>query len=225
MHIRYLELPATDLQAQRDFYAHELELPAALSTARLEVQAGETTLVFTQADSGFDGAYHFAFNIPENRFRAAKEWIGQRLPVLRNAEGRDEYDFDNWRAHAFYFKDAAGNILEFIARHDLPNAVDGPFDGRQILCVSEIGLPSEDVIAFADDLCTQLELSVFRGAPDAAFTAIGDNHGLFILPIKNRIWMPDSGVYARLLPVYVRGEVNAKRWEVRGVPYQITILV
>jgi len=68
MHITYLELPTKDLQTQKDFYSKILELPAILAGNKLEITAGETELVFTQADSNFDGAYHFAFNIPENQF-------------------------------------------------------------------------------------------------------------------------------------------------------------
>ncbi|MGZ8900250.1 MAG: VOC family protein, partial [Limisphaerales bacterium] len=70
MNITRLELLSADLQAQRDFYADVLELPVNLTPAGLEVKAGVTDLVFKQAWSDFDGAYHFAFNIPENQFQA-----------------------------------------------------------------------------------------------------------------------------------------------------------
>ena len=223
MNITYLELPAKDLVAQRDFYSQVLELPVDLGAEKLQVQAGETILVFTPAQASFDGVYHFAFNIPENQFRAAKAWVAERLPLIRNESGQDEYDFTNWNAHAFYFKDAAGNILEFIARHDLKNAVDEPFNREQILQVSEIGLPSEDVVAFADDICTRLGVSVFRGKPDATFTPVGDDRGLFILPAVGRLWLPthSPGIPARLLPVKVSVDVEGTAWEVRGVPYGI----
>jgi hypothetical protein len=46
---------------------------------------------------------------------------------------------------------------------------------------------------------------------------------LLILPVKDRIWFPNSGVPAKLLPVKVRVDVNGKRWEVRGVPYEIAV--
>jgi len=39
MHIKYLELPAKDLIAQRDFYARVLELPVRFSAEKLEVRA------------------------------------------------------------------------------------------------------------------------------------------------------------------------------------------
>ena len=216
-----LELPAKDLQAQMDFYKNVLELPVKLSFGRLEVQTGKTILVFTQAQSDFDGAYHFAFNIPENQFRAAKGWIVSRTPLLSDETGKDEFESENWNSDSVYFKDAAGNVLEFIARHNLENAAEEEFDCCQILNVSEIGLPSEDVISWANELCTKLNLPVFKQEPNENFTPVGDDNGLLILPLKDRIWIPNSGVPAKLLPVRVMGNVDSKEWEVRGYPYEI----
>lgn len=224
MNITYLELPAKDLTAQRDFYVKVLELPAELSTDKLEVKVGQSTLVFTQADSNFDGAYHFAFNIPENQFTAAKAWISERIPLLQDVDGKDEFASENWNSQSVYFKDAAGNVLEFIARHNLQNTVEGDFDSRQILNVSEIGLPSEDVVGWANELCSKLNISVFKQEPNETFTPVGDEDGLLILPIRNRIWIPNSGVPAKLLPVRVHVEADGKGWEVRGVPYEIAPL-
>ena len=221
MHVTYLELPTSDVQAQRDLYANILELPVMLSPAGLEVKAGNTDILFTQAAPNFDGAYHFAFNIPENQFRAAKEWISSRVPLLRDENGKDEFESESWNSDSVYFKDAAGNVLEFIARHNLKNPVEAEFDSGQILQVSEIGLPSEDVLGLANELCTRLSLYIFKQQPNETFTPVGDDNGLFILPIKDRIWIPNSGVPAKLLPVKVKGNVNGKEWEVRGVPYEI----
>ena len=151
MKITYLELPTKDLIAQRDYYSQVLELRVNLSADRLEVQAGETILIFTQALPDFDGAYHFAFNIPENQFGAAKAWISARIPLLKDEEGKIEFDSASWNSHSVYFKDTAGNVLEFIARHNLKNARTFTFDGTQILNISEIGLPSEDVVTFANE--------------------------------------------------------------------------
>lgn len=224
MKITYLELPTKDIQAQKDYYASVLGLPVSGSAGEAKIQAGETELVFTQADSSLGGAYHFAFNIPENQSHAAKEWITERMSLLHNREGNDEFASENWNSHSMYFKDAAGNVLEFIARHGLKNAVEGSFDSSQILNVSEIGLPSENVIGFATGLCRQLNLSPFKQEPEETFTAIGDDYGLLIIPIKDRIWIPDSGVPSKLLPVKVKIDVDGKAWQIRGVPYEIAPL-
>ena len=221
MNITYLEILTTDVQTQRDFYAKVLELPVKETTGRLEVQVGSTTLVFDQAQPDFDGAYHFAFNIPENQLPAAMRWSSGRVTLLNDETGKELFESESWKSHSVYFKDPAGNVLEFIARHDLKNPHEGKFDSTQILNVSEIGLPSENVIALSNDLCMQLGLSVFHQEPNENFTPVGDDNGLFILPIKDRIWIPRSGVPAKLLPIKVRGNTNGKEWEVRGVPYEI----
>lgn len=219
MKITTIELLTPDLLVQQNFYANILELPAKLNESGLHVQAGATEILFTQAPSGFDGAYHFAFNIPENQYQAGKKWISARLPLLKDKNGKEDFASANWNSDSLYFLDAAGNVLEFIARHHLQNAVEGEFGSQSILNVSEIGLPSENVIELADQLCTRLGISVFKQEPSETFTPVGDDNGLFILPVKDRIWMPDSGVPAKLLPVKVSGD----GWDVRGVPYEITI--
>ena len=222
MNIKYLELAAEDLNEQLDYYANVLSLPVKLSADRMEVAVGQTTLVFRQANPGFNGAYHFAFNIPANQFRAAKAWISSRAPLLRDEKGNDEFTSSSWNSTSLYFKDPVGNILEFIARHALDNAVHEDFNSRHMLNVSEIGLPSENVIAFADELCTQLNLSVFKQEPDETFTPVGDDNGLLILPVKGRIWYPNTGVPASMLPVRVNWNVDGMEFEIRGVPYEIS---
>lgn len=221
MNITYLELSSKDLKAQRDFYANILELPVNLDSSTLEVKVGTTKLLFTQAPSEFAGAYHFAFNIPEDQYQAAKKWMISRHSLLRDKTGKEDFESKTWVSSSLYFLDAAGNVLEFIARHTLNNASNEEFDSRQILNVSEIGLPSEHVVELANNLCTRLGLSVYKQKPNENFTPVGDENGLLILPAKDRIWMPDSGVPAKLLPVKVKGQANGLEWEVRGVPYEI----
>jgi len=222
MNIQRVELLTVDLEAQSDFYTNILELPTEPTSSRLLIAAGTTEILFTQASPDFDGAYHFAFNIPENQYFAAKKWISSRIPLLRDESGKEDFAFESWNSDSLYFMDLAGNILEFIARHNLQNAADGIFNSSQILNVSEIGLPSENVIGWANELCTRLGLSVFKQESNETFTPVGDDNGLFILPIQNRIWMPDSGVPAKMLPIKVRGNSDGKDWEVHGVPYEIT---
>lgn len=222
MNIQRLELLTNDLEAQKNFYSKVLELSAELTELSLRIQVGSTEVIFTQAPSGFEGAYHFAFNIPANQYNSAKKWIADRIPMLRDKTGKEDFHSNTWNSDSVYFLDAAGNVLEFIARHTLDNAKNGDFGSHQILNVSEIGLPSEDVIGLANALCSQLGLSVYRQEPNENFTPVGDENGLFILPMKDRIWMPDSGVPAKMLPVIVKGNTNGKEWQVRGVPYEIS---
>ncbi len=222
MFITELELSTADLYAQQDYYANVLKLPVHLDTDLLEVIAGKTRLTFRQAPPGWQGQYHFCFNIPEDQFVYAKAWISARIPLLKDEKGTDEFHSDSWNSDSLYFKDAAGNVLEFIARHDQNNAVNAPFNSEQILQVSEIGLPSKDVIAFANELCKKLGIAVYKQEPGETFTPIGDEDGLLILPVEKRIWYPNTGVPARLLPVKVKLHVKGKEFIIRGVPYEIS---
>jgi catechol 2,3-dioxygenase-like lactoylglutathione lyase family enzyme len=221
MRITRLELLTSDLIAQRDFYSTVLELPAHLESDSLSVKAGSTDLFFRQAPHDWEGAYHFCFNIPENQFVYAKAWLSARIPLVKDEEGNDQFQSKTWNSSSIYFKDTAGNILEFIARHDQQNAVHAPFESEQILQVSEIGLASRDVISFAKELCEMLGVSAYKQEPKEAFTPIGDEDGLLILPIENRIWYPNTGIRARMLSVQVNVDVNGKAFTIRGVPYEV----
>lgn len=221
MNIQKLELFSADLQAQRDYYAKILELPTEWSSSGLLVKAGETELVLTQAPSGFKGAYHFAFNIPSNQFEPARQWISARQPLLQDAGGKEVFHSGTWDSDSVYFLDAAGNVLEFIVRHTLQNPASGEFGSRMILNISEIGLPSGDVVGLANELCSKLGLATYKQDANENFTPVGDENGLLILPKEDRIWMPDSGVPARMLPVHVWGQADGRSWEVHGLPYEI----
>jgi catechol-2,3-dioxygenase len=222
MRIIELYLQTTDLSRQRDFYQDALGLATRIEREELLVQAGVTRLVFTQASGGLGGVYHFAFNIPQNRFDEAKAWLSRRLPLIKNNTGMDSFAFENWNAHSLYFLDAAGNILEFIARHNMANDSNEPFRERSILSISEIGLASDDVEATVKMLQAGLGVGIYDGEGSDTFTAVGDEDGLLIVVKEWRIWFPDTGQPAKLLPVAVSvakqaGEVP----RIVGTPYRV----
>jgi len=221
MLIKRLELLTDDLITQKEFYSNILEFPVHLENTSLLVKAGKTDIVFLQAPPQWTGQYHFCFNIPENQFPQAKAWLSKRIPLLKDTQGVDEFKSESWNSTSLYFKDTTGNILEFIARHDQKNATEIPFNGEQILQVSEIGLPSKDVISFAKELCETLSVSVYKQELNETFTPIGDEDGLFILPVENRIWYPNTGAPARILSVKVDVEIDGKEFKLSGVPYEI----
>lgn len=223
MWIKRLELLTSNLPTQLEYYQTVLQLPARLEADSLIIQAGRTELIFNLSPDGRAGQYHFCFNIPENQFTESKKWLSARTPLLQDENGKDEFESESWNSNSLYFKDAAGNILEFIARHDQTNASGRPFDSRHILQISEIGLPSQDVISFARELCAQLGLSVYRQEAGETFTPIGDEEGLFILPVENRIWYPNTGVPAKLLNIKINFEVNGVNYKLTGMPYTVHI--
>ena len=194
-----LRLSTRDLARQRDFYGGTLRLELLEQTPKsFTVKAGFTALHFSTA-AGFR-PYHFAFNIPENKLSEAKTWLLERVELLKEA-GQDQFALEDWNAEQVYFLDADGNILEFIARHELSNASDDPFDSQHILNVSEIGYVVPDVAEAVKSL-NSLGLTPYR-EPGEKFAAVGDAHGLFIVAETNRPWFPTAG-----LPTEVRAEAG-----------------
>ena len=149
MQITRLELKTSDLKEQALFYGETLGLDTRIIAGdQVLVRAGATELVFTQAAEGQVNLYHFAFNIPEDQFENAKQWLAMRAELLADEDGNTTINSKTWNSHSLYFKDPAGNILELIARHDLKNASEQ----FEILSISEIGLATDDVLEFVKTL-------------------------------------------------------------------------
>lgn len=222
MKINKLELQTNDLSSQSHFYRNVLHLTTVAGRRSLHVQVGTSELTFRQSTGNPKHAYHIAFNIPENRFEEAKAWIAERTPLIANTSGEDSFDFTNWNAHSCYFRDAAGNILEFIARHGLPNASGMPFDERGILSVSEIGIASDDVLATVAQL-QGAGMPVYDGAGSDTFSAVGDEHGLLIVVKNGRFWFPDTGTPAELIPLKALVSLGSGATAViSGPPYEVS---
>ncbi|HUS15232.1 MAG TPA: hypothetical protein VM536_09470 [Chloroflexia bacterium] len=221
MQIRELQLLTTHLAAQQEFYTRVLDLPC-VGADPLTVQAGRSRLRFTEPAAGPAGVYHFAFNIPRNQFAAAKAWVSARVPLLRDSTGTDTFHSEGWNADMVYFADPAGNILEFIARHTLATDAPGPFTAASILSISEIGLATEDVPATVQWLETAVGVPVYNGPGSDTFTPVGDAEGLFIVVKQGRIWVPDTGIPAELLPVQVTVEASGAGQTLTGPPYRVT---
>ncbi len=225
-----LRLQATRIDAQRRFYRDVLGLPIEREEAMsFSVRAGHTTLTFEEPmvidEPNNPPFYHFAFNIPENRLEQALEWTRNRVPVIARADGREIHHFEAWNAHAFYFLDPSGNIVEFIARHTLPNAALKPFGPECIGDVSEIGLVATSVAAVVDQSKAMLGVSPYLGRRSDDFTALGDERGLFIVVPAGRPWFPlegDAQRHAAIFPaVITTGGTIAGRPGFDGLPYEI----
>lgn len=203
MIIDQLILDTPQPEATGAFFRDTLGLAVdATDSESLEVRAGATRLAFRKSSPEWEGIYHFAFNIPENRFEDARLWLRARVPLRTGSDGSDVFHFGDWNAHAVYFHDPAGNILEFIARHDLPNATDAPFDSRQILNVSEIGLVTGDVPGLVASLGATTGVVPYRPGSDS-FAPIGDENGLFIVVKTGREWFVGGGRAATVVPLEV----------------------
>ncbi len=135
--------------------------------------------------------YHFAFSIPKNKVQEARQWLEQRTPLIPNPESETITHFVHWNAHAMYFYDPQGNIVEFIAREDLPATPDEHFSPESIMAINEIGLVVDAPLEWAQQYVTKAPVSFFeRGPITETFTALGDDEGLLIVPQPGRHWFP-----------------------------------
>jgi catechol-2,3-dioxygenase len=185
MKIINLDLHTSNLQEMKRFYSEHLELPLLNETTEnFSVAVGETVLTFHL--SGNNSQYHFAFNIPNNKVAEAVDWLSSKVDLIKYEEDQLIH-FESWNAHSLYFEDPAGNIVEFIARHNLQNQLPGPFSYKDILNISEIGLPVQDVLGAVDALQSSLGVSTWR-QPTPTFSTIGDENGLIIAVSKGRQW-------------------------------------
>ncbi|KOY17182.1 VOC family protein [Paenibacillus xylanivorans] len=199
MQIKEVKLFTDQMEAMKQFYVMLLELELLKeSTSDVSFRTGDSILSFQQAPGQEKPFYHVAFTIPTNQLAKAKKWVQDRNIPLLSKDHKDEFYFPYWDATAFYFYDPSGNLMEFIAHHSLNNAVDEAFDSGQLLCISEIGLPVDDVPDTISKMNGQYQLEPFAG-DGKQFAPIGDADGMFIVIDKEMPWFPDGrkpGVFA-----------------------------
>ncbi len=224
MHITELTLQTRDLAAQRDFYEHTLELPVLEANEQaFTIQVGATHLTFEETEQE-DVLYHVAFTVPRNKTAQAKRWAEARFPLLTNPAGLEEFAGGSWNSWSIYFRDPGNNILEFIAHYDLARETTGDFGPTDMLHVSEIGLPVDDVPGYVDKLQAWLGVEPYKGQSSDMFTAVGDIYGLFIMVSTGRLWVPDMTSPATVAPTKVTVEGTEERhYTFAPLPYDIHV--
>ncbi|MDL4842397.1 VOC family protein [Aquibacillus rhizosphaerae] len=192
MEIKQVTLKTRDIKEMKNFYTNTLGLPLTKENEySFQVVVGSSQLEFTEKDVEGEPYYHFAFNIQGNKFYEAKSWIKERVN-LNVEDGEDEAEFSHSDAHSLYFYDPAGNIVEFISRHSISEAGNGPFSPRNILNISEISLTVDDSIIAGQQL---IDIGIKeRGNYQLSATSLnfmGDSTtGVFMLLIQpGRRWI------------------------------------
>lgn len=225
---------STPIAELKKFYTVLLELPLISENSEsFLIRAGETTINFVQVkENGAAPFYHFAFNIPENKIVKAREWQLKRTSLsatpshmIDDKFPADVRHFQNWNAHSIFFWDPAGNLVEYIARHDLENSADGEFSSKDLLCASEIAFIVNDADAFADELKSSFSLSQYRGG-DANFRAIGDENGLLLVIKKGRIWESHTNISRTPGTIKTAVTIRADKvqsWKPVNYPFEIKV--
>ncbi|MEQ7865395.1 hypothetical protein ABQ137_01960 [Xanthomonas sp. WHRI 8393] len=189
MHLRHLLLPCLDPDLSLRFYREVLQLPQHGNSIRI----GWSSLECVQAQQPV-GSVHLAFNVAPSRFDAAAQWIGERSKLLADPHGRRQFQLDGvWQSRSVYFAGPDGAVLELIARRAVQDvaAGDGAFHGDELLCVSEIGLPSNDVAVVTSSVAHHFGVRPFAPALEG-FAALGDDDGLLIVVDQARRWFPQQ---------------------------------
>jgi hypothetical protein len=65
-----------------------------------------------------------------------------------------------------FFFDPAGNVVDYIARHDLKNSAEGDLSSDDISYTSEIAFVTDDVPAMATQLKDIAGVTQYRGGDD-----------------------------------------------------------
>lgn len=186
-----LRAPAPALAGLESFYAG-LGLPVARPDATtLALSIGQSQVEF--ADGEGSPFYHFALLVPGDRFEPALAWAEGHVTLLPEAaSGEAVFDFTNWAAHACYFHDPSGNIVELIAHAgEGESGARGPFTAAELLGVSEIGVVC-DPPSLATALEREMGLRVWDGsvAPEGGLAFVGEKARTLILCRQGRPWLP-----------------------------------
>ena len=218
----------------KKFYTNTIGLPLLSEQSdRFSFRAGETTITFIKTnEKDATPFYHFAFNIPENKIVKAREWQLKRTALSATPSQlvdenypKDIRHFQHWNAHSVFFWDPAGNLVEYIARHDLKNSADGEFSSGDLLCASEIAFIVQDTETIANEIRSSFNINQYRGG-DENFRAIGDENGLLLVIKKGRVW--ESHTDISKTPQTIKTAVTIKadktnKWIPKDYPFEINV--
>ncbi|MFT6338091.1 MAG: hypothetical protein ACI86M_003429 [Saprospiraceae bacterium] len=213
MLIKELTLYTDKLQAQKQF--HKSVFGVAFieeNDEQFSFQVGSTKLTFRQSSNPH--VYHYCYLIPSNKLEDAIQWLDGKVDLIET-NGSLIHDHNHWNAKAIYFYDSAGNIGEFIVRYNLDNSTVGKFSYSDILCVNEIGAPSNNPKAFNDFLEFKLGTKIWKGALER-FAVNGDEQGMFLL-VNNEVkdkWYP-TDIFPESVPFEAQLLNNEQLFDIR----------
>jgi catechol-2,3-dioxygenase len=145
---------------------------------------------------------------------------------LLHKHSEDEFFFATTNARSLYFCDAANNILELIVHYDLDHETEGAFGPAQVLHVSEVGLPVEDVLAQVSLLREKLAIERYGGLASAEFAFMGDIYGQLVVVKIGRPWQPAETLLAAVAPMQLTmSGKSEQQLQLSPFPYSITVVL
>jgi catechol 2,3-dioxygenase-like lactoylglutathione lyase family enzyme len=202
MKITRVSAQVRDTSTAAEFFDNVLGLAVESVPGAAVVRIGTTLLELVENPEA-EGDHHFAVTVPTNKFAEAKLWLLKRTVLLGTVE-TDEFECSpTWNARSLYFAGPDRSVLELIIRRDLDNATPGPFSRDDLLCISEVGVASPDVLALATFLTEAADVPSYGADPESSFSPVGDTDGLLILVSPGRAWFPTTDRLATTSPISI----------------------
>lgn len=221
MKIHQLNIDCSNLQEQKHFYTRKFNFEVVdESDEDLTLKIGSSKLRFIESRLR-KAYYHFAFNIPFSSMEKARDFIHQKVEVLKY-KGEQIVDFPKWTAKSVYFHDPAGNVVELIGRQKFDDSEVKKFSEKTILNISEVGLPVFQVSSVAKSICKTEGISEFD-SNGSTFMALGDHEGLFIVVDEaEKNWLPTQEA-ARKFPLTTDFSVKGKKYHLTSNEFEFGI--
>ncbi len=213
MKIKHLTLDCANLQEQKYYYTKKFAFDVVdESEESITLRLGSSMLTFSE-NRLKKSYYHFALNIPYDAVNKAMRWLEKKVDIIETAEGKIQ-DFPNWKARSVYFLDPAGNVVEFIGRERVEANSRTVFNEKDIINISEVGVPVFQVSEAFKIISQESGLPKFD-CDASTFCASGDDEGLFIIVDKaEKTWFPTDEA-AKAYPLKVLFENEKKTYTLR----------
>ncbi len=118
------------------------------------------------------------------------------------------------------------NILELIVHYDLDHETEEPFGPAQVLHVSEVGLPVEDVLAQVSLLREKLAIEPYGGLASEEFAFMGDIYGQLVVVKIGRPWQPAETLLAAVAPMQLTMSGKPEQQlQLSPFPYTFTVVL
>jgi len=199
MKIEKVTIFSSHIEKQYQFYCDQLKFSCIEKNENfLSIKTGNSILQIQKTLEDVKSGYHLAFNIEPSLFLEAAAYLQlQHIQLLEN-ENKILIDFPHWNARSIYFRDAEQNILEYIARYNLPHhQYDRLFNPKDVLAISEIGVPVNDPKEFISAIKSNTAVEIWKSYGQS-FNAVGDEEGLLIVVPEKHKWFPTDTAAERL---------------------------
>lgn len=224
MKIKRLILKTNDAVSMALFYGNHLGWPVRIDDGGyVEVEVGNSVLVFEEDRYMGVPHYKIAFNVAPRHFDLACQWVRSKKTLLHDSDGNETFWYEPFGAESIYLKDPAGTILEWTAREGLRDVI--PLGGVPYMFgIGGAGLVVKDIRGVADQFTSELGVSEIA-LPDSSNVALGDAWGILHLEKEGSLWLPDNTL-AEAFPmkIFLEGKTE-KTVQINDHPYRIFVEV